>query len=147
MSQRLSPDAARQKFYTGKLSMGCAFVAFYNHSSRDFTAEEVSQLTGEAVRRYSDLPWQTFMGSPIKYFVWVDISEKEVAVGVALLASQTACGHFDRLRKDETIEDIVIQLAVYAEGWRTKPGVVYSLESAGMVRSLTDVVGKFESPD
>ncbi len=145
MGSRLDPNIARQKFYTEKFQKGCKFVAFYNHSNRDFTAGEISRLMEVATRNYSGLPWQTFLGSPVEAFVYVDISHASVSVGVALAADQMAFGHFDRQRSNDSVTDITVQLEEYAKGWLRRKDNRHSLESSTIVSGIEEVKRQFES--
>ncbi len=94
---RRDPNQARQKFYTERMNKGCTLVAFYNHRDMDFSQEEINSMVASATAQYSNLPWQNLAEPnekphPLELFVWVDIHEDKVWIGLALASDGAAIG-------------------------------------------------------
>ncbi len=115
----------RQKFYTKPFKKGCSIVAFYSFLGREFSEQEVAQMVACATEYFAELPWQASPSRDVPYqlFVWVDITEDILSIGVALTGDQARVGH-NKWRKadwkdnDVTSPDFVCScLKQYAKGW------------------------------
>lgn len=121
----LRANEVAQKFYASGMKKGCVAVAFYNLGSRTFSQEEIDRMIECAKLQFSDIPWQASPDGEIPYtlFVWVEISDDILDIGVALTGDQARVG-YSRWSKengyDRSPDFVCSALEEYANGWRRR---------------------------
>lgn len=122
---RLDPNTAKERFYTKKMTKGCAIVAFYNHRN-NFTKEEIDLMIKTATNIYSNLRWQTLTVQGDKeptlfsLFVWVDIIEDKLWIGSAFAGDGISIGYIEwnqAHKYDGSAQFICSCLGIYAKDY------------------------------